>query len=272
MGISFSDRESKGDNMTDERIHKIIYFDKETIRNILQERNKGEKTHTLDSATSFQRDSAIETAGEVELSTPLLVRLKFLFSSKMDIKYMVKKDETTTISSTEISEFEELKESLEEFKSIKLQDIENSATFYRTAGGYLRIVKGGVDGVDIKEFNNVMDSYNGYDTYRINATTYIRFNNSAFVSNYKRNDILTTTMTIYCIPVGRTEKERFDFIKEIGKMEMLSNAAQSAKTLHEMFPPSTTTQTLNTPNESPSTDRIKLYDAIYACTESGEEN
>lgn len=29
--------------MAEEKIHKIIYFDKETIRNILQERNKGEK-------------------------------------------------------------------------------------------------------------------------------------------------------------------------------------------------------------------------------------
>lgn len=258
--------------MAEEKIHKIIYFDKETIRNILQERNKGEKTHILDSSTSFQRESSIETAGEVELSTPFLARLKFLFSSKMDVKYIVKKDETTTISSTEISEFEELKSSLKGFKSVKLQDIENSATFYRTAGGYLRIVKGGVDGVDIKEFNNVMDNYNGYDTYKINNSTYIRFNNSAFVSNYKRNDILTTTMTIYCIPVGLTEKERFDFIKEIGKMEKLSNAAQSATTLHEMFPPSTTAQTSITPNESTFTDQIKLYDAIYACTESGDEN
>lgn len=47
----------------------------------------------------------------------------------MDVKYIVKKDETTTISSTEISEFEELKSSLKGFKSVKLQDIENSATF-----------------------------------------------------------------------------------------------------------------------------------------------
>ena len=242
--------------MAEEKIHKIIYFDKETIRNILQERNKGEKTHILDSSTSFQRESSIETAGEVELSTPFLARLKFLFSSKMDVKYIVKKDETTTISSTEISEFEELKSSLKGFKSVKLQDIENSATFYRTAGGYLRIVKGGVDGVDIKEFNNVMDNYNGYDTYKINNSTYIRFNNSAFVSNYE----------------SLTEKERFDFIKEIGKMETLSNAAQSATTLHKMFPPSTTAQTSITPNESTSTDQIKLYDAIYACTESGDEN
>lgn len=258
--------------MTEEKIHKIIYFDKETIRNILQERNKGEKTHTLDSSTSFQRDSTIETAGEVELSTPFLVRLKFLLSSKMDIKYIVKKDETTTISSTEISEFEELKAYLKEFKSVRLLDIENSATFFRTAGGYLRMIKGGVDGVDIKEFNNVMDSYNGYDTYKINDATYIRFNNSSFVSNYKRNDLLTTTMTVFCIPVGLTEKERFDFIKEIRKMDALNNAAQSATTLHEMFPPTTEITSNNIQESSAPNDQIKLYDAIYACTEAGDDN
>lgn len=114
--------------MAEKKIHKIIYFDKETIRNILQERNKGEKTHILDSSTSFQRESSIETAGEVELSTPFLARLKFLFSSKMDVKYIVKKDETTTISSTEISEFEELKSSLKDlsllnYKILKTQQL-----------------------------------------------------------------------------------------------------------------------------------------------------
>ena len=75
--------------MAEEKIHKIIYFDKETIRNILQERNKGEKKYILDSSTSFQRESYIETAGDVELSTPFLARLKFLFSSKIDRKSVV---------------------------------------------------------------------------------------------------------------------------------------------------------------------------------------
>ena len=73
------------------------------------------------------------------------------------------------------------------------------------------MVKGGIDGVDAKEFKTVMDSYDGYDTYKVDAKCYVRFNNSAFVSNYKRNDLLTTTMTLYCIPVGTFDKERFDF-------------------------------------------------------------
>ena len=255
--------------MPNGKIRKIIYFDKETIRNILQERNKGEKTHKTDSSTSFQRNSEIETAGEIELNTPFFARLKFLFSSKMDIKYIVKKDETTTISSTEISEFEELRPLLKDFKSVKLCDIKNSATFFRVAGGYLRIIKGGVDGVDVKEFNNVMDNYNGYDTYKVDDNTYVRFNNLSFVSNYKRNDILTMTMTIYCIPVGKTEKDRFDFVKELSKMENLSTSARNATTLFEMFPPSVTSpesdEDSNTNNQG---NMVTLYDVIYACTES----
>lgn len=58
------------------------------------------------------------------------------------------------------------------------------------AGEYLRIVKGGVEGVDTKEFKAVMDNYDGYDTYSIDKNSYVRFNNLAFFSNYKINDLL----------------------------------------------------------------------------------
>lgn len=257
--------------MSDEAISKIIYFDKETIRNILQERNKGEKIHRADSSTSYQRDGTLDTVGEVELNAPFLVRLKFMFTSKMKIEYIVRKDEVTTISSTEISEFEELKPLLKKFNSVKLLDIENSATFFRVAGGYLKVVKGGVEGMDIKEFNNVMDSYNGYDIYKVDSNKYVRFNNSSFVSNYKRNDILTTTMTIYCIPVGRTQKDRFDFLKEISKMEDLTTSARSAHTLFDMFPPSVTSQSSDNDSSSNQNhqNEIDLFDVVYACTESG---
>ena len=103
--------------------------------------------------------------------------------------------------------------------NIQLSDIENSSTSLRVAGGYLKIVKGGIDGLDTKEFKTVMDSYDGYDTYKVDEKCYVRFNNSAFVSNYKRNDLLTTTMTLYCIPVGSFDKMRFDFIHEKSKKE-----------------------------------------------------
>lgn len=255
--------------MADNSIHKIIYFDKETIRNILQEQNKGEKKQILDSSTSYQKKSDIETGGTIKLNTPFLARLGFLFSSKMNQKYIVKKEETTTISSTEISEFEELKPRLKKIPNVELKDIDKSATFFRAAGGFLRIVKGGVEGVDIKEFNSVMDSYNGYDTYKIDDTTYVRFNRSSFVSNYKRNDILTMTMTLYCVSIGKTDKDRFDFLKELEKMEALGTGMPNATTLYEMYPPASASEQHNTKTAKASSV-INLYDVIYACTESIE--
>lgn len=62
-----------------------------------------------------------------------------------------------------------------------------------------------------------MDSYDGYDTYKVSDEKYVRFNNSAFVSNYKRNDLLTTTMTLYCIPVGKFDKSALILLKKLGK-------------------------------------------------------
>mgnify|MGYP000464751024 FL=1 len=75
--------------------------------------------------------------------------------------YIKQRDSTTTLTSTEISEFEKLKRHLENINMVQVKDIENSSTFLRVAGGYLRMIKGGVDEVDVKEFNNVMDSYDG---------------------------------------------------------------------------------------------------------------
>ena len=102
-----------------------------------------------------------------------------------------KKDISTTITSTELSEFEKSEPQLKEIQNIQLHDIENSSTQLRVAAGeYLRIVKGGVEGVDTKEFKAVMDNYDGYDTYSIDKNSYVRFNNLAFFSNYKINDLL----------------------------------------------------------------------------------
>ena len=180
---------------------------------------------------------------------------------------MISRDSTTTISSTEISEFEKLKPLLTVISDVQLSDIENSSTSLRVAGGYLKIVKGGIDGVDTKEFKTVMDSYDGYDTYAVDGKRYVRFNNAAFVSNYKRNDLLTTTMTLYCIPVGEFERKRFDFIEEIGKMERLISSAKQPKTLADIYPPETQISGAAeaTSGASISKDTVTLYDVLYAC-------
>ncbi|MCD7778860.1 MAG: hypothetical protein LUH47_10235 [Clostridiales bacterium] len=151
-------------------INKIIYFDKETIRNILQERVHGKLSRITDISSSIQNQTSIETeaSAKLKLEVPFVSRISFLFTGKIDESYMIKRDSTTTISSTEISEFEKLKPLLTSITDIQLSDIENSSTSLRVAGGYIRIVKGGIEGLDTKEFKTVMDNYDGYDTYKIN--------------------------------------------------------------------------------------------------------
>ncbi len=262
--------------MAKKYINKIIYFDKETIRNILQEQDHGELSKVTDISSSVQNQASIsaEASAKLKLEVPLISRFSFLFTGKIDASYVIKRDSTTTISSTEISEFEKLKPRLVSIPNIQLSDIENSSTSLRVAGGYLKIVKGGIDGLDTKEFKTVMDSYDGYDTYKVDDMRYVRFNNAAFVSNYKRNDLLTTTMTLYCIPVGIFEKMRFDFIKEISKMERLISTAEKSQTLADIYPP--TTQLSKEDNLNVCTkvesDKVTLYDVLYACISTEVSN
>lgn len=261
--------------MAKEAINKIIYFDKETIRNILQERDHGELSRVTDvsSTAQVQTSIATEVSAKLKLEVPLVSRISFLFTGKIDASYVIQRDSTTTISSTEISEFEKLKPLLVPIPNIQLSDIENSSTSLRVAGGYLKIVKGGIDGLDTKEFKTVMDSYDGYDTYKVDEKCYVRFNNSAFVSNYKRNDLLTTTMTLYCIPVGDFDKTRFDFIQEISKMERLISTAKKPQTLADLYPSEIEiddkTDTANTQKEI---ENVTLYDVLYACVTAEASN
>lgn len=265
--------------MAKKEIRKIIYFDKETIRNILQEQHHGDYSKTTESNSSVKIEGAIETSSTIKLDVPFISRLSFLFSGRIAASYVVKKDSSTTITSTELSEFEKLKPQLKEIQSIQLHDIENSSTSLRVAGGYLRIVKGGVEGVDTKEFKAVMDNYDGYDTYSIDNNRYVRFNNLAFVSNYKRNDLLATTMTLYCIPVGKFDRERFDFIEEISKMEHLFSQTNRVKMLSDYYPPKTTSESAVVENLinveqkiRTDTDIVELFDVVYACINAEAKN
>ena len=261
--------------MAKEAINKIIYFDKETIRNILQERDHGELSRVTDvsSIAQVQTSIATEVSAKLKLEVPLVSRISFLFTGKIDASYVIQRDSTTTISSTEISEFEKLKPLLVPIPNIQLSDIENSSTSLRVAGGYLKIVKGGIDGLDTKEFKTVMDSYDGYDTYKVDEKRYVRFNNSAFVSNYKRNDLLTTTMTLYCIPVGDFDKTRFDFIQEISKMERLISTAKKPQTLADLYPSEIEIDDkTDTANPQKEIENVRLYDVLYACVTAEASN
>lgn len=252
------------------KFNKIIYFDKETINNILQELNEGNKMIKSNSMSTIKGTGKVEVDAKLKLSVPLIKRIFFLFSGKLSASYVKQQDNTTTITSTEISEFDRIKNKLTNKEKVQISDIENSSTFFRVAGGYLKMIKGGIDEVDVKEFNNVMNNYDGYDTYKIEDNVYVRFNNSAFVSNYKRNDLLTTKMSIYCVLVGEFKREEFDFIKQINKMQTLIKGIETSNSLADIYPPNgnslmpSTSQTDSSEQIDNTSDMIKLYDVVYA--------
>lgn len=266
--------------MNNNKLYKIIYFDKETISNILQELNKGTKSIQTGTTTSAKGAGEIDAGAKIELGVPFLQRLSFFLSGKIAISYVMQRNSTTTITSTEISEFEKLKPFLKEIQSVQISDIENSSTFFRVAGGYLKMIKGGVDGVDTKEFKAVMDSYDGYDTYKISEKEYVRFNNSAFISNYKRNDLLVTKMELYCVLVGKFKKNKFDFFEQVNKMESLITGVNKVQSLADVYPVEAKEASITVEGKVCTkdktaqylSDRIELYDVICASVPFGGNN
>ena len=257
-----------------QEIRKIIYFDRETIRNILQEQNKGSKTTQIGLTSSFEANGEINGEAKIGLSMPFWDRLSFLVSGKIRASFLVRKDNETTITSTEISEFEKIKDGFKGIYNTAIYDIENSSTFFRVAGGYALIQNGSIEGVDPKAFKSVLDSFDGYDTYKIDTKTYIRFNNSAFVSNYKRNDLLLSKMDLYCIEVGGFQKERFDFLKQLNEMQKLVVNVKSSKLLRDVFPSNKNEMSSDEykSNTKNGNGEIVLYDVVYASISKGAQN
>lgn len=265
------------DKISGTQIGKIIYFDKETISNILQKRNKGLLSNQQDSHTSKSLETSASTMldASVSFSVPLLSRLKFLFTSSLLAKYVRESDVRTTITSTELSQFASVKPDLISFSHVKLSDVPNSATCFRVAGTYMTVLKGQLD-FDVNSFKAALESYDGYDLYKVDDDTYVRFNNSAFLSNYKRNEILLTEMELYCIPVGTFEESAFDFQKTIESFAEILSAEETPTTLAEAFPlmqaESFGSSTNTALAEKPKT--IRLFDVLYAQTskEAAHEN
>ena len=256
-------------------IRKIIYFDKETIMNILQEQNRGSKQVQTEVSTSSQASAEIEAEASVKLNVPVALRISFLFTGRMGAKFLIKRERETTITSTEISEFDRLKPNLIEMQNIQISDIENSSTSFRVAGNYMRFVGGQIDGVDVKEFNAVMNGLEGYDTYKVDDEHYVRFNNTAFVSNYKRIDLLSTQMTVYCIKVGDFKKDTFDFMNQINEMQNMFSNIEQDKTLADVYPPKQRNINPSSVDKSSDDDATKndvtLFDVVYACVSVKDE-
>ena len=85
--------------MAKKEIRKIIYFDKETIRNILQEQHHGDYSKITESNVSMKSEGEIEASTKIKLDVPFFLRLSFLFNGRIAASYIVKKDSSTTITS-----------------------------------------------------------------------------------------------------------------------------------------------------------------------------
>lgn len=256
--------------MGENQIRKIIYFDKETIGNILQEKNKGNKQIQTGVQSTVETSGEVTTESSIKLSLPFMQKLSFLFSGRISARYLIKRENETTITSTDISEFDTLKSSLKVIEKVRLLDIENSSTSFRVAGNYLRIMKGQVGEVDVKAFNDVMNDYDGYDIYKINEKLFVRFNNTSFVSNYKRNDLLSTEMTLYAIKVGEFSKDDFDFFENIKNMEKMFNGINTKRTLADLSNSANKPDNYNQVVEKSELNEIVLYDVVYACIVGNE--
>ncbi len=62
--------------MSEKAINKIIYFDKDTIQNILQEKDQGRLLHTTDILTSMESEGNIEVSDKVNLGVHFLKTLR----------------------------------------------------------------------------------------------------------------------------------------------------------------------------------------------------
>ncbi len=138
-------------------LNKIIYFDKETIRNILQEKNKGAKSTQTDisSAAAVSGDLSAEVSSKVKMEVPLLARLSFLFKVRIAMSYALTRDKTNTITMNEIwskvAECPEVLSVAELYKAV-------SPTI-QVAGENARTIKNKVQAaVETLLFQEVMDS------------------------------------------------------------------------------------------------------------------
>jgi len=85
-----------------ERINKIVYFDRETIQNILQERERGKLTRKTNTTYETEDTNYISAGAslKINIGVPFLARLLFLLSGKLDYSYIQKWKDETTVSST----------------------------------------------------------------------------------------------------------------------------------------------------------------------------
>jgi hypothetical protein len=257
-------------SMEKELLCKIIYFDRETVGNMLQQLHGGTMANvisrSIDSVTDAEADANAEV--QVNLGVPVWTRIKFAFTGKLSAKYINKSSSVTTVTATDIGQFREIRDKLIEFDNRSLHDIKNSLTSFRMAAGFLNVMREGIDGVKSKELMDMLENSEGYGLYDIGEDKYVRFNSKAFVSNYKLNDVLLSKLDLYCTPVGSFDRKEFDYLKRVESIGALfTSASNNSRPLDEIYPGLTVTETAKNGQGTPSrsqASQVKLYDVVCA--------
>ena len=201
------------------------------------------------------------------IQVPFIGRLKFLFNGKIELQYLREWDSRTTVTSTDISMFRTIEGSLTPFAKVQLHDVKNSLTSFRVAATFLKLMKSNNQDFNIREAADLLASMEGYDLYDIGDNRYVRFNQKAYLSNYKRNDISMSVLDLYCIQVGHYPPDSFDYLKKLNSMQSLFDVpTMQGKTLEDIYFSSNSPETEQRPDAgNKQNDRsIKLYDVLCA--------
>jgi len=257
-----------------QRHRKIVYFDKETVGNMLQQLHGGTVANVSSRLTGSETKAEVDTEADaqVDLHMPLVARFKFAITGKLSATYVKKSSSLTTVTATDVGQFDEIKGGLEHFENESLKEIPNSLTSFRMAAGYLNAIREGVDGLKTKELVDVLDSSEGYGLYDIGEGKYVRFNSKAFVSNYKYNDILLSKLDLYCIPIGLFDPSEFDYMRRMEDIGYLFQGANSVqkRPLDELFSNAISENGTGSGDvETLNTSQTKLYDVVCAYISGG---
>lgn len=239
---------------------KYVYFDRETIQNILESENRGDKKVQTEknNVQKVKIRSNIEGETGIDFNVPFVSRLKFLFTSRLDTEFFFDRNSKVSISSTEISEFERIKNNFEKKENIKVSDIKNSSTALMVATSYLKILNGSTQ--ELKDFNfeqfrEIQREFSGYDVYQISENEYVRFNFEGFISNYRRNELLTSKLDLFVQFVGEFEDSEFDLPRTLTSFGELLGGVET-KSLADLE---------NQESESEKeSNMVMLYDVIVA--------
>ncbi|MDH6604252.1 hypothetical protein OKW23_001411 [Bacilli bacterium PM5-9] len=238
---------------------KVIYFDEETISNILIKKDEGiEQTSKI---SNKNLEAGMSTSISIKMN--FLARFKFLFSSKMNANYILQ--EQTTLSSTILSKFNKEKKSFNNFENVCLSDIESSFTSYRIALMFAKIAKNELsnNGLDVRGMEDLFDNFEGYYIFKEDKDDkiiYYRFNMSSFLSNYKINEIKNSILNLSTIYIGELPKNNFNIMKTI---EELNTSLDVVDETFKAYLNDTNTDEDIQENED---ETIYLFDVVYAET------